>query len=271
MLNTQRITTILAVLVAAVASVTLTAADATASAIFAENFNSKTVGTLEGQSADTGQTWGVFNLWNAGVPGMHVTTVVGQHGTKGGGSVNGETARGSQADFTRVTSTPTGRVTIEMDIKIGDSASQPLVNGPQFWVLDTVSGYRISGALDNSNHPGMQANGGWLDGTTTSFSSDLVSGVDTDLHFVGIADLINKKFKWKYNSIQNPSKVTPWVSDTYTNDFYPNRISIFTNLPSNRDQGYDNIRIADSLLPEPATVTLLGIGGLAMLRRRRAA
>jgi hypothetical protein len=46
---------------------------------------------------------------------------------------------------------------------------------------------------------------------------------------------------------------------------------IYTGAPGNRDQGYDNIRLADSFLPEPATVTLLGIGGLAMLRRRRAA
>ena len=271
MLNTQRITTILAVLVAAVASVTLTAADATASAIFAENFNSKTVGTLEGQSADTGQTWGVFNLWNAGVPGLDVTTVVGQHGTKGAGSVLGETpTKGSRADFTRVLSTPTGKVTIEIDVKVGDSASQPFANGAQWWVSDSVNGRNLSLQLDNANMPGIQSQLG-LDQSSHSISPALVAGVDTDLNFVGIVDLLDKKFKWKYSSIQNPNKTTSWISETYTSEWYPDSIHIFTNYPSNRDQGFDNIRIADSLLPEPATVTLLGIGGLAMLRRRRAA
>ena len=266
MLNTQRITTILAVLVAAVASVTLTAADATASAIFSENFDSKTSGALGGQAADTGQTWQAFDLWGGCCNTLQVTTV-GQAGTNGGGSLSGTHTMGNQADFTRVT---TGKFTIEMDIKFGPSATNSLINGPQWWVRDTVNGRNLSIALDNVNSPFPQTQMGMGD-AVHSVSPALVSGEDTDLHFEGIADLLNKTFKWKYSSIQNPNKTTSWVSETYTNEWYPDRMYIYTGAPGNRDQGYDNIRLADSFLPEPATVTLLGIGGLAMLRRRRAA
>ena len=267
MLNrpTTLLVTLVPVLTVVIASMTATPALGLPGDLVADAFEgSGRLGPLEGQTADSGQVWGGNFV---GVAGAGSTTV-GAYGVGGGNAAGGTTGAGiyisNYLDFPDIDS---GHWIFQVDVTVG--AGQP-----QYGLQNN------SVAYPNGNHnPIFRISGGSIEVQVESlpgstYVSTGVAGGGTirmthDIDFG--ADVMT--IDWEEvggtasGVVVGPTSISTGLSGA-PGIYKPDRVAILQNPPGT--SGFDNIRLF-KVVPEPATVTLLGIGGLALLRRRRAA
>ena len=67
--------------------------------------------------------------------------------------------------------------------------------------------------------------------------------------------------------VNDPLATTPWVQSTYHITIWPNPAEEWIAIKGNIV--VDSLEIETECIPEPATMGLLGLGSLALLRYRR--
>ncbi len=235
------------------------ATSAQAGPVLIEDFNTDegNDGSLLGDTTNTGQTWEALYF---SVPNdIAVGSAFGQGGTKGGGTSAAGTA-GNQVSF----AAQSGIVQLSYDMMTSSSATngtpQPIfrdstnANASSFQIWDGGTGPKL-------RHEGLGPPHNYL-------SNDIPLG--NSVHLDVTYDLTNKTVLGKYQEVGNALN-SGTFNFSYSDSYSPDTFAFFINSGSNPlARGIDNLTIGP-VVPEPATVTLLGIGGLAMLRRRRAA
>ena len=249
----------------------LLSAPASAVIYFEENFDTLTDGSIVGQTSG-GQTWANASLWaNPYVP----STVAAAHGVSGKGL--GRSTAGYSADYIEFASAiTTGPIYIDMDLLIN-----PLIDtnaGPQFWLNDNNvvgtgnDGQNISLAIDNTIAPHVQAEASFnYVGTTTAASA--IDTADDSFHMsMSISDIsqATANVTWSMKSLQNPSRVSTGSGSFEPGGWNPDALYFFSGATQN-PQGYDNIRVASTPIPEPTSLLLFGLGtaGICCFRPRR--
>lgn len=238
----------------------LVSAPAWGQVLWEDDFDGYAPGDLTGQLGPNGQTWETFNLGGWVVPtSMQTDPALTHDGTNGAGHTTTISASGISLGVP--IESGFGYFFVEYDLQIGGN----LPNGPQWWLRDQSAAKNITIAMDNSAIPFSQSRiGDSEQDVPHAFEPALEAGVDTNLHFKWRIDVDAKTFDWEAYSIQNPDKQVS-VTSTYTDDWFPDSIYLYHN---DAGDGYDNLIL---YVPEPASLALLGLGGLALLSRKRRA
>ena len=281
---TSRITILLSVCCIAAVLVTATSVKAVV-----DDFNTGTPSAqLSGRVAPSGQTWADFDYWS-GPAALTLETAHGAGGTLGAG------AAGEGGNSIGLTSPQNAIQTVKMSLDwTVDALDADRPRNPQFWLVDTVNGTSMSAqwASDQASEVGtgdiaFEFSTSLKNGDFTN--KRLSTGMDTDagtLHLELEWDLFDRTMKMSWYDVDDPGDLstsgsTLVATDPWDSTWIPDRLHMFVNgnyccFPSGRNfagvAGYDNISIElIEVVPEPATIGLLALGGLAMLRRRRAA
>ncbi len=230
------------------------ATSAQAGPVLIEDFNTDegNDGSLLGDTTNTGQTWEALYF---SVPNdIAVGSAFGQGGTKGGGTSAAGTA-GNQVSF----AAQSGIVQLSYDMM-----TSPAINGvPQPLFRDSVSAQNSSFMISGGklSHEGLGQN---IYGT---LGNDIPLG--SSVHLDVTYDLTNKTILTRYQEVGNALN-SGTFNINYSPSFNPDAFAFFINAGGNYPRGIDNLTIGP-VVPEPAAVTLLGLAGMGILRRRRAA
>ena len=256
MLN--RTTTLIATLVTVLTVFVATSAQA--GLVLIEDFNTDegNDGSLLGDTANTGQVWGP--LYFAPSTDIAVGSAFGQGGTKGGGTSAAGTA-GNQVSF----AAQSGIVQMSYDML---TSSSPTNGTPQPIFRDSTNANASSFQVwdDSTNGPRLRHEG------LTSVQNNLsnVIPLGNSVHLDVTYDLTNKTVLGKYQEVGNALN-SGTFNFSYSASYSPDTFAFFINSGSNPlARGIDNLTIGP-VVPEPAAVTLLGLAGMGILRRRRAA
>ncbi len=264
---------------AAAAGLIVTSGTASAATLFADSFNRADNTDLN--AATTGKSGSLGALtWNevsGGAGGNALiasnTLTLGENATAGGSS--GYSTAYLNHNFTDALITTGGEFTVSFDLGPASSGG-----GTRF------TGFSLGNSLANVT--------GWTANNPTSFASDFFFGYDptgtTELkifeggiqdfqsttnlsaagatlsvRFFGISDF-NTGSTVNYEAFVDGGSVdTGSFTWSGTNENY---LNVYSNYTSNSGT-LDNFAVT-ALIPEPSTAALLGFGGLALLRRRRA-
>ncbi len=255
------LTSILVVLAA-----TLVASPASATVIFSDDFNSDTVGDLNGQAADTLQTWVA-----GGAPTPQVGTAYGPGGSQGAGSSGGGSYGSYGTTASLGTTLTAGDIRLEADLTI--SGDLTTYRDSYLQIFDTVNG--TNGSLSwtvRSDGASYVA----LEGALSPYPSDyshnpgLTSGT---VHVTLDVDLDTKTVNLSWYDVANPTNNDSFLVGTYAVDFAPDKVGIaFEGAGGTGSSGVDNI-VLQTIVPEPSTLVLLASGLLGLLcyawRKRR--
>jgi len=250
MLN--RTTTLIATLVTVLTVFVATSAQA--GFVLVEDFNTDegNDGSLLGDTTNTGQVWGPLYF----TPGTDIAvgSAFGQGGTKGGGTSASFNA-GNQVSF----AAQSGIVQLSYDMMTSPTAS----GVPQPLFRDSVSAQNSSFMISGGklSHEGLGQN------IYGSLSNDIPLG--SSVHLDVTYDLTNKTILTKYQEVGNALNSGSF-NINYSPSFNPDTFAFFINSGVTSPRGIDNLTIGP-VVPEPAAVTLLGLAGMGILRRRRAA
>jgi hypothetical protein len=250
MLN--RTTTLIATLVTVLTVFVATSAQA--GFVLVEDFNTDegNDGSLLGDTTNTGQVWGPLYF----TPGTDIAvgSAFGQGGTKGGGTSASPNA-GNQVSF----AAQSGIVQLSYDMMTSPTAS----GVPQPLFRDSVSAQNSSFMISGGklSHEGLGQN------IYGSLSNDIPLG--SSVHLDVTYDLTNKTILTKYQEVGNALNSGSF-NINYSPSFNPDTFAFFINSGVTSPRGIDNLTIGP-VVPEPAAVTLLGLAGMGILRRRRAA
>ncbi len=225
-----------------------------------DNFNSDegSDGNLLGDTTDTGQTWATGLITGTG---MNVGPQFGQDGN-GAGSASGSTSQLVVFDAPLTS----GTWYMSYDIHIGGHSGGDMQNilrgggtGNSSFVIGQGSG--------GSTGIYQEGLGGGAQGTVAG----LFTNPPTNVFIQGAYDLDNNTLTVTYEDIDNPGNGSGSYVLNISAGYQPESFEMFRNAgPAGNDVGIDNLWIADRPIPEPASLALLGLGGLAMLRRKRA-
>ena len=250
------------------------ASTGTATVYWEENFDGYAEGSaLNGQAGPNGQTWGlVWDLWaDAEIGSMAATSVGGQDGTFGAGYWPDDTTTGPNNQGSHIhmgTKATSGMLYVDFDLHVGTGRQ----SAPQWTFKDTDANINVGVApdwVDNANGGFDPQTGLDLNDNSNMFWNTDITSETQDIHGSWVFDLDNKMVTFSFTSKQEPDKVAT-LSTEYSNDWQPDYIYLYNHaISSSGGMGYDNFRIADTPIPEPAGLALLSLGGLMLLARRR--
>jgi hypothetical protein len=266
-------------MVAAVsAAVMMLAGVASAQIVFSDDFGNSP-GGLQGHAADTGQVW-LGPLF--GVSDGDINAGSGQGGTLGAGddqnasfmnSVPLNLSANLNPDVDAEGDIIGGVWTLSVDLRRGDDSGElqigitnpPVAPGGPSWAWVPGGGpcgaaggmcIQTQGLYGTDNPPLANAPIGFIIGNLH---------IDTVMDFSGAGSLVHH-----WENLDTGDKGTidlgPFTSAANLGEL--DTIWIAGNS-SDGANGLDNIVLRYGLIPEPASMTLLALGGLAMLRRRR--
>ncbi len=245
----------------------LVAATAQATVVLSDNFDDSTNGALTGQNADTGQTWGAW--------GSYASTDVGAAYGRTGKGIGMSNDWSDRLNKISLGTTLTGGVAedvvvLSFDAERGSTGEWGAATSTRQNVrlTDTVSGNFIKVSWGDAD-----ATSGWL------HKIEIMGlGLDTQLdayrsgwlNFELSVNLTTGQTDLTWDNLDNSDGATYDLGtfDTSAYAFAPNEVGVHQRRVAVPTIGMDNLMV--STVPEPATMSLLGIGGLlALVRRRR--
>lgn len=252
-------------LAAASAMVGMLSSMASAQIFWNDDFESYTSGidALTGQQVPgnggtlaAGQTWGAFTLFGSYDSFNIADTNLGSNGAV----QTTDAVGGNRLDLTAAPGSD--KVYVDWDmITNGRSTNQP-----QWWFCE--SGNCISFTMDLPTQTQWQGNA-----VTTNKGvqpSIFGGGVDGGIHVAMVIDQVANTVDATYWDLADPGTVGTMPTADLVPGLAYTRIELFVNDTGQaQPYGYDNFRIASTPIPEPASMALLALGGLTMLRRRR--
>ena len=281
MTKQQVIGTSVAVMALAVVMSAAVPALASNKLIFEDNFTGGTDGdALTGRVAPTGQTWIAGEAWLPG--GSMITGYVGNpYDTCCGAGNFGTTPNAWYGNNVNLGTSLAGRYRFEIDMNRG----YPLGSGGATY-NNTLGLYLREGGSGGANisvgwgnHSAsnltLEAGGGVTMGTVPDSSPNFWAGI---LHLVMDLDLTGKTVEVSWSpdpaiasTINGPTSGTTGPI-AFTGSFNPSQVALYlqTTASASVRDGFDNLRLVQ-IVPEPGSLSLLGIAGLLGLRHRRRA
>ena len=228
-------------------------------------------GSLDGDIPATGGSWGdaIVGIVETDTGGdMSVGADFAWNSSLGSGTTANQWS-GNTAFFDRVTS---GTWYFSFDRLIGSGAGGQV----QTVLEDTPDTSRAPNVRNHLSswfvEPGKISQEG-LGVTGDVAVTPFVEGDNVHLEFV--YDLDNETITGSYYDNNDPSNadrsgnIDALDYSGADPPFSPNAITNFVNIGDGGTRGVDNLWFADSPIPEPSTLVLLSLGGLAVLFRRR--
>ena len=239
-----------------------------------DNFEGHNTGDLVGQTAPTGQTYivdqalvdSIASTSLAPVQSMSVENTSGKPNGPGQGVGHSPYAGTPRFDaaLLPVGELAPGTYRLEFDAYHPGSGS----GDPHFSLIDTDGGNKVIVAWEPGNGKIH------FEGIGYPSPSFEIGGNPVGLHLALDVDTINNTSQaiWEDLDGLHIFGETPLQSIPF--NFAPDTIGMLINFDGVTDlpPGFDNLRLSKlRMVPEPATVTLLGLAGMGLLRRRRAA
>ena len=223
-------------------------------AILMDDFDDDS-GALTGETANTGQTWeDIVNRTS-----LDIGAQFGQSGN-GAGNDNGGGAAWKANKIPLGEIVNDGTIIIAVDFKKQHIAGP--INEINLALTSSTQGNKTTALIYAADW--LKLGGSWTYG-----GGQLNVGIPVDLHVELILNLVDggsNTVEFRYEEIGNPanngSLVAPGSIDGTLNY---DTFELWANTRNGRLTGFDNV----SIVPEPATLTILGMAGLAMLSARR--
>jgi hypothetical protein len=264
---------------AALAVVSMLTAAASAQVAFLDTFDQGIAGITQGHIADTGQQWAgpLF-----GVASGDLAPSYGQNGTNGAGFAGGGSFMNSVPLNLPANLNPdvdgSGNITggvwsMSVDFHRDDAAGELQIGLANATIAPggiSVVWLNIGAPCLDEGGNCIQTQGYYTTGNPPDANASI--GFTTgDLHIDTIIDFDgagNVTHKWRNLGTGQKGTIDlgPFTNINFAGDL--NTLWYAGNASSGQ-KGADNLQLFYGVIPEPASMTLLALGGLAMLRRRR--
>jgi len=219
-------------------------------------------GKLAGDTTDNGLTWGAPASGTSILVGPHY----GQGGTDGagGGDIATYGVQQTQVDFNAVS---TGKVFLSYEYHVGGGSFggyQQMLGGGAGVSAITV-GHGQAGATGVHHEGGAVVN----ENNTNVFAAQ-----PSNISVLAVYDLDALALTVTVEDLDNAANVLIPSHDVVLNaGFQPGYFKLYMNGSCNcfttNSHGIDNLRIADTAIPEPSSLFLLSLGCVALLATRR--
>jgi len=242
-------------LMAVVLMVALGATQVSAVDVVRDNFDSDegSDGQLLGDTTDTGQTWVTGLVTGSGID------VGPQFGQDGNGAGTSSSSRAQLVVFDAPLTS--GTWYLSYDIHIGSQGGGDMQNILRGSANSSFIIAQQAGGGTGIYHEGLGPAQGTVPG--------LFTNAPTNVFIQGAYDLDNDTLTVTYEDLDDPGNGSGSYVLNISAGFEPDKFEIFRNAGGGGNIGIDNLWIADRPIPEPASLALLGLGGLAMLRRKK--
>ncbi len=258
----------------------LTAA-ASAQVVFLDTFDTQVAGITQGHIADTGQQWAgpLF-----GVASGDVGTSYGQNGTNGAGFAGGGSFMNPvplnlpanlNPDVDGSGNITGGEWTLSVDFRRGNGAGELQIGLANAGIAPggiSLVWLNIGAPCVNAGGNCIQTQGYYTENNPAEANAPIgfTEGnlhIDTVVNFDAPGNVTHHWINLDTNQ-KGTIDLGPFTNNNFAGDL---STIWYAGNASSGENGADNIQLyyGEFIIPEPASMTLLALGGLAMLRRRR--